>query len=513
MFLFILLVFFPIGNSVFSQTWTLKDEDENYTARHECGFVQVGDKFILIGGRETQVVDIYDYATNTWTAGTPSPILLHHFQAIEYEGLVWVIGALIDNNDPNEAPAEYVYMYNSASNQWTQGIEIPVSRRRGAGGLALYNNKFYFIGGNSGGHNGNYNSWFDEYNPQTGIWTQLVDAPHERDHFKAAVYGDKLYLLGGRQSGGPDGPRYPLIPEIDIYNFTTQTWSTLDASNNLPTPRSGVCVAVYQDEIYVIAGEVEGTFNDVEALDPITNTWTTKNPTRKYRDGTQAIVSGNGIFITAGAGGFPFRDMEYYDEDNPVGSPNIESSFEADEYVKSFIYSEDDGSVVLQITLSNSLGTTGTFIDSIELTGSDYSLSQTYNDIFLGSNSEYIIEVTLNNTTLPENNGLVTVTYNNSSSFNISLEGDLDSALGVESIENKIENIVLYPNPTRSSFSINKKINQLQIFDITGKLIKEYKGNFDKGVFFDISNFTQSMYFIAVENLEGEKHTAKLIKY
>jgi hypothetical protein len=507
-----LLFLFPIENTLFSQTWTLKNEDENYTARHECGFVQVGDKFVLIGGRETQVVDIYDYANDTWTQGSASPILLHHFQAVEYEGLVWVIGGFIDNGDPTEDSVEHVYMYNPLSDLWIQGVEIPPARKRGAGSLVHYNNKFYFTGGNNLGHAGGYQAWFDEYDPITGTWTQLTDAPHQRDHFHAAVYGDNMYLLGGRQSGGPGGARYPLIPEIDIYNFTTQTWSTLNPSKNLPTPRSGVSVALYEDEIYVIAGEEVNPFNVVEALDPNTNTWTTKNSTRKYRDGTQAIVSGNGIYMAAGKGGVPFKDMEYYDEDNPVGTPNVLSTFEADEYVKSFVYSETDGSVVLQITLSNVLGTTGTFIDSIELTAGDYSLSQTYNDVFLGSNSDLIIEVTLNNTTLPENNGLVTVTYNNNSSFNISLEGDLDSTLGVENIDNEIENMVLYPNPTRNSFSINKDVSQLQIFDITGKLIKEFKGYSEKGALFDISNLPPSMYFVKTENLNGDSQTSKLIK-
>ncbi|MFL0353857.1 kelch repeat-containing protein [Xanthomarina sp. GH4-25] len=511
--LFLFLSFIPFGNSVLSQTWTNKNENENYTARHECSFIQVGDKFLLLGGRESQVVDIYDYANNTWTQGASSPILLHHFQAVEYGGLVWAIGALIDNNDPSEAPAEYVYMYNSASDQWIQGVEIPSTRRRGAGGLVMYNNKFYFVGGNEGGHNGNYQSWFDEYDPLTGTWTQLTDAPHQRDHFQAALYNDELYLIGGRQSGGPGGSRLPTVPEIDIFNFTTQTWSTLDASKNLPTPRSAAAVTIYNDEIYVIAGEIVNAFDIVEAYSPITNSWTTKNPINNLRDGTQAITSGNGIFITAGAGGSgPLKDMEYYNLDAPTGSPNIASTFSADEYVKSFIYSETDGTVVLQITLSNNLGTTGTFIDSIELTGANYSLSQTYNDIFLGANSDLVFEVTLSNTTLPENNGLVTVTYNNSNSFNISLEGDLDSTLNINSVENSLDNIKLYPNPTKTSFSINKALNKVQVFDITGKLMTEFIGNFNKGTNYDVSNLPQSMYFVTVENKIGQKQTNKLIK-
>ena len=29
--------------------WTLVNEDEGYTARHECSFVQAGDRFYLFG--------------------------------------------------------------------------------------------------------------------------------------------------------------------------------------------------------------------------------------------------------------------------------------------------------------------------------------------------------------------------------------------------------------------------------------------------------------------------------
>jgi len=69
-----------------------------------------------------------------------------------------------------------------------------------------------------------------------------------------------------------------------------------------------------------------------------------------------------------------------------------------------------------------------------------------------------------------------------------------------------------YPNPVKNSFSINKDVSELQIFDLTGKMVKAFKGNFFKGEEFDISNLSQSLYIATIENSSGEKHTTKLVK-
>jgi len=68
------------------------------------------------------------------------------------------------------------------------------------------------------------------------------------------------------------------------------------------------------------------------------------------------------------------------------------------------------------------------------------------------------------------------------------------------------------PNPVHNSFSINKDINKLQVFNLSGKLIKEFKGNFSKGTPFDISNFSQSLYITKIEGLNGSIETSKLVK-
>ena len=90
--------------------WTDKIENENYTPRHENSFVQAGNKFYLMGGRENATtIDVYDYTSNTWTTLINSaPFEFNHFQATEYKGLIWVIGAFQNNLYPAESPAEYI---------------------------------------------------------------------------------------------------------------------------------------------------------------------------------------------------------------------------------------------------------------------------------------------------------------------------------------------------------------------------------------------------------------------
>lgn len=87
--------------------WIDLNEDLSYTGRHECAFVQAGNKFYLFGGRESpQKLDVYDYNSNTWSLGAPVPKPFNHFQATQYQGLIWVIGAFKDNNFPVKKPEE-----------------------------------------------------------------------------------------------------------------------------------------------------------------------------------------------------------------------------------------------------------------------------------------------------------------------------------------------------------------------------------------------------------------------
>jgi hypothetical protein len=80
--------------------------------------------------------------------------------------------------------------------------------------------------------------------------------------------------------------------------------------------------------------------------------------------------------------------------------------------------------------------------------------------------------------------------------------------------ENAKEYMVsMFPNPTNNSFKVNKEITSLQIFDISGKLVKEYTGAFGKNTPFTVSELANGIYLTKIKNTLGQLNTTKLIKF
>ncbi|HNU58798.1 MAG TPA: alpha-amylase family glycosyl hydrolase [Aquaticitalea sp.] len=88
--------------------------------------------------------------------------------------------------------------------------------------------------------------------------------------------------------------------------------------------------------------------------------------------------------------------------------------------------------------------------------------------------------------------------------------GNKPATLGLD--ENAVSPFTIYPNPVNTEFYVNKSVNALQIFDLTGKLVKSFKGTFGNTDAFDISDLTRSIYIIKIENPNGQTFSAKLVK-
>jgi 1,4-alpha-glucan branching enzyme len=70
----------------------------------------------------------------------------------------------------------------------------------------------------------------------------------------------------------------------------------------------------------------------------------------------------------------------------------------------------------------------------------------------------------------------------------------------------------IYPNPTTASFSVNTNVSDIEIYDLTGKLVKSFKGDFNRTNSFDISSLTTGIYIVKVENNNNQVKTTKLVK-
>src|SRR5690606_6616631 len=89
--------------------------------------------------------------------------------------------------------------------------------------------------------------------------------------------------------------------------------------------------------------------------------------------------------------------------------------------------------------------------------------------------------------------------------------GNKTSILGIEE-EDLNAQFRIYPNPVNNAFYINQTVGELNIFDLTGKLVKTFKGNFTENDAFDISDLKQSIYIVKIKNSNDQMLISKLIK-
>lgn len=311
-----LVLTFTICQTATAQQWETVQPDNLPVKRHENAFARVDDQFFLVGGRGIKAVEAYNVKTNKWEKRAVEPVEMHHFQAVTYNGEVYVAGAFTGGY-PHETPIPAIYVYNPKKDEWRKGADIPADRRRGSAGVAVYNNKIYLFCGIVDGHYDGHVSWVDEYDPATNSWTKLPDAPHPRDHFQAAVQDDKAYIAGGRLSSAKIGQVLNLtVSAVDVYDFKKKTWMTLPESDSIPTRRAGSTSIPYGDKILVIGGESpqKKAHNQVEALNIKTLKWERLSPLQMGRHGTQAVVYHNRVYIAAGSenqgGGPELNSME-----------------------------------------------------------------------------------------------------------------------------------------------------------------------------------------------------------
>ena len=301
---YFLLVFLLFSMSLFAQdSWTVIQPKTEATPRHENSFVECEGKLYSLGGRGVRPVEEYDPKTNTWTKVADAPMEISHFQAVAYNGEIWVIGALTGGY-PHETPIANAWIFNPKTKTWREGPAIPKDRLRGSAGVFVRNEKIYLICGIQDGHWDGFVSWFDELDPKTGKWTVLPDAPRARDHVSAAMVEDRLYLAGGRTSHAKINRVIDTtIKEVDYFDFKTQTWTTIDAG--LPTQRAGNSNLGIGPYLVVMNGESGmqvPAHSEVEVLDTRTNTWSKLPNLIQGRHGTGAVFLDGKIYVQAGSG-------------------------------------------------------------------------------------------------------------------------------------------------------------------------------------------------------------------
>ena len=283
--------------------WTLVETGSTPTARHENSLAAIDGRLYLLGGRGERALEMFDPATGQWTPRALPPLQMSHLQAASLNGKLYVVSAFI-GDFPEEASISHVQIYDPVADAWSQGPEIPAARRRGASGVVVHEGLIYVVGGNRRGHMSGYVPWLDVFDPASGAWRSLPDAPNARDHFHAAEIDGHIYAAGGRRSSHDTGEGMSFhVAEVDAYDIASGQWRTLPAS--LPTLRSGAAAVAFDGALVVMGGESQSQQRghaEVERLDVEHGAWSSLPPLPVGRHGTQAVVVDGAVHIVAGSG-------------------------------------------------------------------------------------------------------------------------------------------------------------------------------------------------------------------
>jgi len=299
--------------------WTSIDASGSVKARHENAFIEYKGKFYLLGGRGINPVNVFDPETSSWETRANSPMEIHHFQAVVYGDAIYLVGAMTGGY-PGELPLENIWIYYPDKDSWEKGDEIPLDRRRGGAGAVIHNDKIYMVCGIEYGHTSGTNNYFDSYDLKTGKWEILTKAPHVRDHFPALVAGNKLYCVGGRNTSVHTEKNFgaffgATVPWVDVYDFETEKWITMEAQIPFPTAAGGL--VLIENHLVYMGGE--GSFpmayNQAQSLDLESGKWSQLAPLTTGRHGSGAILYKDQVFIAAGSpnkGGGKLNTIEVF---------------------------------------------------------------------------------------------------------------------------------------------------------------------------------------------------------
>jgi N-acetylneuraminic acid mutarotase len=178
-------------------------------------------------------------------------------------------------------PANYssrVDIYDITTGQWTI---TQLSEPRVLGAAAVLGNKIFFAGGSNA--NG-LRTTVDIYDVSSNTWsiTQLSQA---RGGIAGGTINNKVLFAGGMIFIPIGGGYYTsqLLDRVDIYDATTNSWSTASLSEGryCINDLEKINVTVVGDKIFFSGGTCNGfgdcSSNRIDMYDAVTNTWSYEN--------------------------------------------------------------------------------------------------------------------------------------------------------------------------------------------------------------------------------------------
>jgi len=318
-------------------------------------------------------LDIYDIATNTWSAGPDMPGNRTGIDAVVIGGKIYVAGGGTASGGTAQTT---LYIFDIAANTWSTGAVPLQTARMDYAGVAI-GTKYYLIGGYSGT---TYLNTMVSYDTATNTWdTTLPSMSVARRWGSAGVIGGKIYVAGGFSSSTVG------TLATQVYDPALNTWSSYASlPSSLPGGASGLtgwinaADGVLQNRYLILAGGymAGATASSFSLLyDSVANTWGPLLPYMNHQlYGAEGDSDGTNFWIASGRQADPsFHDGEKTTRLNLCASPAPVLNFQSAGLVDTCITvptGDHDGVVdpgealELAVTLTNTGNTSATGISA-----------------------------------------------------------------------------------------------------------------------------------------------------
>jgi N-acetylneuraminic acid mutarotase len=242
------------------------------TARSGCAIAAYNGKIYVIGGEVnggfTGNNEVYDPGTNTWQMEASMPTPRAYLSASVVNGKIYLIGGEeYSSTSPYYIETNVNEVYDPATNTWTTGTPIPAAVYGYAS--TVINDEIHIVGGSQASNLPGSSVFIDSdqvYNPQNDTWSLGANLPAPVTYGAAgATVGfmapSLLYVVGGYFLNSS------LSNDVQVYNPNNESWST---GTSMPSARAYLGVAVVNDVLYAIGGfDGQNWLNTVEEFTPI----------------------------------------------------------------------------------------------------------------------------------------------------------------------------------------------------------------------------------------------------
>lgn len=276
-----------------------------------------GIRYVGSSGTLTNTTELYDPATNSWSAGPPLTLGVRssHSAVLLGTGKVLVTAGLLSYPDCTYRPTSE--LYSPVLNTWTATGSLSL-RRSSATATLLGNGKVLLAGGPQNGcptpNNGLNEA--EVYDPATGAWTVTgtLSLPRYNNSITLLPSG-KVLLAGGYTASGTIATADLFDPDTGSFSLTgslaTARATTGGAGDN------GVSPLLQNGQVlfaggYTSAGPIVG---NTELYDPASGAWTTTGSLATARAFNTATLLADGHVLVVGGytnGGIPLGSTELY---------------------------------------------------------------------------------------------------------------------------------------------------------------------------------------------------------